>query len=158
MRQRAGEIFGEPRASLAGEGAGLLDAAPERVLAVRQPEGFEPRRAARFVLAEEHEVARVRHQHRPVAAPIAADLIARGGEPGVVAGGLDLDDAAFRQPALARPAPLDLPRRVEAEVGMSGALVGELADAEHLRPERRADGVQQIPQRRVVGELPRRSA
>ena len=56
--------------------------------------------------------------------PVAADLVAGGGQPSVVAGGLDLDDAALRRLAFAGPAALDLLGGVEAEVGMAGALVG----------------------------------
>ena len=41
---------------------------------------------------------------------------------------------------------------------MPGALIGKLADAEHLGLERRADGVQQIGERPVAGPLPGRAA
>ena len=36
---------------------------------------------------------------------------------------------------------------------MARALVGELGDAGHLGPERGADGVEQVAERRVVGAL-----
>ena len=125
---------------------------------LRQPESLQPRRAARRVLADEHKVAQVGRQHQPVAPPVAADLGAPGGEPGVVLRRLDLDRAALRRLAFARAALLDLLRRVEAEIGMARALVGKLADAEHLRLERGADRVEQGPERRMVGELPGRPA
>ena len=48
VRQRAGEIFAEPGADIPGEGAGRPDPAPELLRAAGQPEGFEPRRAARL--------------------------------------------------------------------------------------------------------------
>ena len=63
---------------------------------------------------------------------------------GVLADGLHLHDAALRHLPLARSASLHLARRVQAEVGMAGPLIGQLADAEHLRLERRADGIQQF--------------
>ena len=48
--------------------------------------------------------------------------------------------------------------RVEAEVRVARALLGKLADAEHLGPERAADGVKQVGQRRVVRSLSSRAA
>ena len=154
VRQGAGEIFAQARAGRIGEGARLFQLAPEVFRAVRQPEGFELRGAAGCVFAQQHEVAQVRHQHEPVFAPIAADLRAVRGQPGVVVGRLDLDRAAFRRLALARPALLDLLRREEAEIRVARAPVGKVADAEHLRLERRAHRVQQVGERRVVRQLP----
>ena len=49
-------------------------------------------------------------------------------------------------------------RRVEPEVGMAGALIGQLADAEHVRRERRAHGVEQVRERPVTRPLPGRAA
>ena len=57
--------------------------------------------------------------------------------------------------AAAGPPSLHLLGCIEAEVGVPCALVGELADAEHLGLERAADGVQQVGNRRVVGTLAR---
>ena len=91
-------------------------------------------------------------------APIPADLIAHCREPGIVIGGLHLDHAALRHLPFARSALLHLLRRVEAKVGMTRALVGKLADTEHLRFERRANGVQQIGERPVARPLPGRAA
>ncbi len=48
------------------------------------------------IAAEEDEVAVIGDEDLSVLAPIAADLIAGGGDPGVVAGGFDLDCAAAR--------------------------------------------------------------
>ena len=44
-------------------------------------------------------------------------------------------------------------RRVEAEVGMSRALVGQLLNAEHLGLQRRAHRVQQIHERPIARPL-----
>ena len=65
---------------------------------------------------------------------------------GVLADGLHLHDAALRHLPLARSVSLYLARRVQAEVRMVGALISKLADAEHLRLERRADGIEQLRQ------------
>ena len=154
MGQRTGEIFAQARAQVAGEGARLLQAALKRLSAASQPESLQLRRATRGVLAQQHEVARVGHQHQAVAAPVAADLSALRREPGVVCGRLHLDHAALRRLPLARSALLHLLGRIEAEVGMARALVGKLADAEHLGLERGADGVEQVSQRPVAGPLP----
>ena len=103
----------------------------------------------RRVFAQEHELASIRDQHHAVARPVAAHLAAGGRESGVSVGRLHLHDAELRRLPFPRPAPLDLPRRVEAEIRMTGALVGQLADAEHLGLEGAADGVQQVGDRRV---------
>ena len=41
---------------------------------------------------------------------------------------------------------------------MAGALIGQLADAEHFRRERRAHGVEQVRERPVTRPLPGRAA
>ena len=85
------------------------------------------------MFTHQHEVARVRHQHEPIAVPIAADLIALRGEPGIVIGRLHFDHAALRRLPLARSALLHLLCRIEAEVGMPRPMVSEFLYAEHLR-------------------------
>ena len=60
------------------------------------------------------------------------------------------DHASFRHLPLARSSLLHLLRRIEAEIGMARALIGKLADAEHLRLERRADGIEQVRQRPIT--------
>ena len=147
------EIFTKARADVAGEGARLLQLAAEVLRIVRQLEGFEFGRTARPVLTHQHEIARVRHQHQPITAPVATDLTACRRQPRIVGGGLDLDHAALRHLPLARAALLHLPCRIQAEVGMARALVGKLADAEYLWLERRPDGVQQIRERPVARPL-----
>ena len=122
---------------------------------VRQSEAFEFRRTARCVLAHEYEVAGVGHQHQPVVVPVAAHLIAVGRQPGIVADGFHLDHAALRHLSVARPALLHLLRRVEAEVGMARALVSKLTNAEYLRVEHRADGIQQVGEAARSSTVPR---
>ena len=95
----------------------------------------EPRWAcflARRIIADERELVQVGRQHQTIAGPVASDLLAHRQSRHVLMRGLDLDHAAFRSLTLARAPPLHLPGRVEAEVGMARALVGQLADAEHL--------------------------
>ncbi len=158
MRQRPAQILAQTRAYLASEGLRLIQAPLELRGAVRQPKRFQLLGPALRVLAHEHEVPVVGHQHQAVAGPIAADLTAVGGEPGVVIGGFDLHHAAFGNLALARLAALHLPGGVEAEVGMARALVGQLDDAEDLGLERTADRVQQVGERAVAGALAGRAA
>ena len=59
VRERPGEVFAEPRAGLAGEGARLLDPPPEFFGAPGEPQGFELRRPARRVVGDQHEVAQI---------------------------------------------------------------------------------------------------
>lgn len=122
VRQRAGEVFGEARADLLGEGTGFPDLLPERVLGVGKPEGFELRQAARSVRR------------------------------------LHLDDAAFRYLAFARLTLLCLLRRLTAEIRMARSMVSKFANAEHLRLERCAEGVQQIGEQPVRRAFPDRTA
>ena len=116
-----------------------------------QPEGFQLGGVALHVLAQQHEVAGVGDQNQPVTVPVAAHLVTIRCQPGVVADGFDLDHAAFGKLPLTLPAPLHLLGGIESEVGMSGPLLRQLADAEDLGLERAADSIQQIGQRRVVG-------
>ena len=154
----ATEILDETRTDLAGEGARCLQLALERGIAAGQPEGLERGLLARRILADERELAQIGRQHQTIAAPVAPDLLAHCRPQHVLVRGLDLDHAAFRCLALARAPPLHLPGRVEAEVGMARALVGQLADAEHLGLQRRADRVEQVRERPVARTLPGRSA
>ena len=158
MRHHTGEILAQPRADFAGEGARSLQSLSEVVRAVRKPEGFEFRRTTRRVFAHQYEIARVRHQHQPVAAPVSAHLIARRREPRIVVRRLHLNHAALRRLSISWSALLHLLRRVEAEVGMARALIGKFADTEHLRLERRAHGVQQVGERPVARPFPGRAA
>ena len=134
-----------------------MQLALERGIAAGEPEGLERSLLVRRILADECELAQVGHQHQTVAAPVAPDLLAHRWPQHVLVRGLDLDHAAFRCLALAWTPPLHLPGRVEAEIGMARALVGQLADAEYLRPERRADGVKQVRERPVARSLTRRA-
>ena len=152
--QRAGEIFAQACAEFASEGARLLQPAVEVVRADRHPEGFQLRGPARRVLTQQHEIARVRHQHQPLPAPVAAHRVARCREPSGVSGGLHLDHSMLRRLALARLALLHLFRRVEAEIGMTRTLIGKLTDTEDPRLERGADGIEQVRKRPVARPFP----
>ena len=145
-----------------GKGAGLLQAGVEIGGGVGQPEGFQTDGLAAGVLAHHHEVAGVGDQDLAVTLPVAAHLLAGGGEPGVVGYGLDLNHAALGElaPALAlllglalTAAALGLAGGVESEVGMSGALVGEFGHAEDLGAQGIAHRVKQVGQRAVSGAL-----
>ena len=130
----------------------------EGLLRVSKTEGLQLHWVALGVLAYQDEVACVGNQHEPVPTPVAAHLVAVRRQPGVVAGGLDLHDAAFGDLAGPRLALLHLLSGVEAEVRVARALLGKLAYAEHLGPERSADGVQQVGQGRIVRPLSGRAA
>jgi len=143
------EVLAQARADLTGEGARGLEAAVELGLVGCQPEGLQLGGIVRGAFTDEHELARIRDQHHAVARPVAAHLPARGRQFRIGASGLHLHDAALWRLPLPRLPFLDLPRRVEAEIRMTGALVPQFADAEHLGLEGAADGVQQVGDRRV---------
>ena len=119
VSQGPAEILGQAGTHVAGEGARRLQALLELLGACRQPEGLQPGGKARGVLPDEHEVAGVGHQHEAVAVPVAADLAAGRGQPGVVVRGLHLHHAALRSLPRPRLPLLHLPRRIEPEVGMA---------------------------------------
>ena len=134
----------------------MLQAGVEVGGGVGQAEGFQTDGPASGVLAHHHEVAGVGDQHLAVTLPVAADLLAFGGEPGVVGYGLDLHHAALGELAAAlrlTAAALGLARGVESEVGMAGALVGQFGDAEDLGAQGVAHGVEQVGQRAVSRAL-----
>ena len=95
---------------------------------------------------------------QPVLVPVLAHLLAVCRQPGVILGRLDLDNPAFRDLPLPRRSFLHLLGGVEADVGVTGALVGKLDNAEDLGFERGAHGVEQVGQRRVVGQFRRGAA
>ena len=158
MRKRTAQVLAQAGAHVSGKDPRRLQPGVKRLLRLGKAEGLQLYGVALRVLSHQHEVAGVGDQHEPVATPVAAHLVAIRRQPGVVSGGLDLHDAAFGDLAGARLSLLHLSSRVEAEVRVARALLGKLADAEHLWPERAAYGVQQVGQCRVVRSLSRRAA
>ena len=72
MREGAAQVLAEALADLLGEGAWSLQASGRTLRHLGcQSEGLELRRLARGVLAHQHEVAGVGHQHQPVALLVA---------------------------------------------------------------------------------------
>ena len=106
--QGAAEIFPEPGTDCTGKGARCFQSTCKVFGGGCQPEGFERGRMAVGVFAHQDEIARVGHQHQAVALPIATDLGAVRSQPSVVAGGLDFNDAAFRDLVFFRLASLHL--------------------------------------------------
>ncbi len=152
--QCAREILAQTRADRPRKGTRMFQPAGERLFTLGQPERLQHRLAAVRIQADEAELAQVRGQHQAIASPIASHLLAHRPRPQVLVRRLDLDDTALRGLSLARAAALDLLRGVEPEVGMARALIGKLADAEHLGFERRAHRVQEIRERSIARSLP----
>ena len=152
--QRPSEVFAQTGAHLAGKGFGSAQPKVEVLGACRQAEGLQ--RNARFRhRPDQRELPQVGHQHQAIAHRIAAHLLAGRKLFQILLWRLDLHGATLRRLPRARLALLHLPRRVEAEVRMAGALVGRLGDAEHLGLERRAHDIQEIRERWIAGSLVR---
>ena len=86
-----------------------------------QPEGLRLCGVALAVLARQHEVAGIGDQNQLVQPPVATHPVAAGGEPGVVAGRLDLHHTRLGSLALFQPAILQLLRTERSDGGMSWA-------------------------------------
>ena len=95
MGQHAGQVLAQARSDFIREGPRTFQLRVELRRRIGQPQRLQAHWIAGGVLAHQHEVAGVGDQHLPVALPIAGDLVAGGGEPGVVGDGLDLDDATL---------------------------------------------------------------
>ena len=141
MRQCPAQIFPQARADLTGKSTRTLQSLRELRRTCRQPERFELSRSPRRILAYQHEVARIGHQHQPIAIPIAAHLIARRSQPSVIISRLHFNHAAFGHLSLFRLPFLHLLCCIQPKVGMPRPLIGQLTNAKHLGLERRADGV-----------------
>ena len=95
MGQGAAQVLGQRQAGLVSEGARVLQLLVEVSSGFCQAEGLQLGGISVGVLAQQHEVAGVGHQHQPVQPSVLADLGAVGGEPGVIGSGLDLHHAAL---------------------------------------------------------------
>ena len=125
---------------------------------VREPEGFEGLLPPRGIGADQPELPQVRHEHELVAGPVAGYLLPGCYLVQLVLIRLRFHDAPFRDLSRPGPAPLQLPGGIEPDVRMSGALVGEFGDAEDLRLQAGAHGVEQVNERGVGGSLTGRAA
>ena len=112
MRQRTGEILTQASSNLVGKGRGVSSLRAKRLIAVGQAERFKDYLTAARVRADKSELAKVGHQHQPVPAPIARDLLAHAGRIHVLAGRLHFHNTALGRLALARLALLHLLRRI----------------------------------------------
>ena len=85
MRQCTGKKFRQTLRDLVRKRTRFLNLCEEVVLAFREPKGFEDFRRACTVIPNQHEVARVGHDHQPIASPIACDLRAFSRHPRIIA-------------------------------------------------------------------------
>ena len=74
MRERPAEVFTQTGPDIACKSARLLQPLLEIVRAVRQPEGLKWSGMALRIFAQQHEVAVIRHQYKPVTVPVTAYL------------------------------------------------------------------------------------
>jgi len=101
LGERPLEIFPERAANVFSGLPRRRGHVPEGSRISGEAEAFEFCRAAVRPLADDEKIANIGGDDKPVRTEILADLGGVGGEPGVVAGALDLDDAALRR--LPRP-------------------------------------------------------
>ena len=157
VRERPAKVLAKAKAHLTGEDMRAIEPTREPGIVGRKAEPLQRRLGTGSVRTDEHELAQIRHEHETIAAPVPAHLAAYPGRRDVLVRALHLDHATLRSLALARAPALHLPRRVETEIRMPRALVGQLADAEHLRLQRRPHTVQKTRKRAIARPL-RRSA
>ena len=150
VRQGAGKVLAQARSKAPRRGPRRLQQPVEPRLGGGQPEGLQLHLVACRVPAHELELPQVGRQDQAIARPVAVHLLMHFTRTEGRLGRLHLHDPAFRNLPLARLALPNLLRRVEPHVGMARALVSELDDAEHLRLERPADGVQQVGERGIA--------
>ena len=128
QQQGALKEFDEALADQGGFLAGVVGIRPELVFSACQAVGFQLDRLAFGIAAQQDKIAIVGHQDLFVAAPVFADLLAIGGDPGVVGGGLDFDYAA-RRDACARGFGAALGKLIGSEkpaIGIARAAVLQL--------------------------------
>jgi hypothetical protein len=97
LQHDALEEFHEALADEGGFLGWMAGVGPELGFIARQAVGFQLGLAAFGIAAHQDEIAVVGDQDLLVAAPVFADLLATGGDPGVLGGGLNFDCAARRE-------------------------------------------------------------
>lgn len=128
---------------------------PEIGFVLGQAVGFEFYGIAGGILADKDEVSIVGDEDLAIFAPVAADLLAIGGEPGVAGGGLDFDDPAsgILRKGFFLAALLELIFGEEAKVRTASAPVFQLRDATNFWFQRFADFVEEVDESGIEGSL-----
>lgn len=140
----AGEIE-KGGAEEVGGFSGMSGSAPEGGFGIGEAKGFEFYGIAGGVFADENEVAIVGDEDLAVFRPVAADLSAVGGKPGVVGGGFDFDHTArglLRDIWIFVFSAFELLFGKEAAIGDAGAAIAKLEDAGDFGLKRFADFVE----------------
>ena len=133
---------------------GMGGSVPEFLFRSGEAVRFQLDGLAGRVLADDEEVAIVRDENEPVFSPIAADLLALGGDPSVVRSWLDLDDAAgrvLRQRFFFGLALFELIFGEEPAVGAADTTILELKYAAHFGLQGFPNFVEESLQGAVVG-------
>ena len=156
--QHTGEVLDEATAHFLCESAGFLQLPMELRRSLCEAERLKGRLPSCRIGADQPKLAQVGDQHQAVASPVAGHLLPGRDLRHVICVGLDLYHAAFRNLPRTGPPPLQLLGRIEPDVRMPRALIGEFGDAEDLGFQAAADGVQQVHERGVGGPLASRAA
>jgi hypothetical protein len=128
---------------------------PEIGFVLGQAVGFELYGFAGGILADKDEVSIVSDQDLAIFAPVAADLLAIGGEPSVAGGGLDFDDTANRilRKGFFLAALFELVFGEEAEVWAACATVFQLRDTTNFWFQRFSNFVKEVDESGIEGSL-----
>lgn len=151
--------LGEALLMAPDESTGVCCLGPELVLAVRQAVCLQLDRVPILILAYQHEVPIVGHQHLAVVLPVACDLLGVSRHPGIVTCRLDLDGTAIRrlrqaEKRLLLVSLLPLLLGEKAAVRVPTASISKLKDAADTGLQSVADAVEEIGEGIVVGLLP----
>src|SRR5439155_10392285 len=91
------EVFFKPVPDLLGRTFRVPKQFPKFFFVRGQTERFQLGWLTLKILSYEHEISQISYKHLSVSAPVATHLLSVGGQPGVFANGLDLNNATVRQ-------------------------------------------------------------
>ena len=86
------EVFNEPFALFLGHPAGVPGPGPKVRFTVGQSVDFQRDGLAGSILAQQDKIPVIGHQDLPVFSQVAGYLVAVGGQPSIILGGLELND------------------------------------------------------------------
>jgi hypothetical protein len=154
MKHHPLEVFGEPFALFLGHPAGVPGRSPKVRFIVGQSVDFQRDGLAGSILAHQDEIPVIGHQDLPVFSQVAAHLVAVGGHPGIILGGLDLNGPPGRhlpRHGFIVTSFLKLLLSKKPAIRHSGALVLQVDDAPDLGLQGFTDLIEKARQGPIIG-------